>query len=226
MASEHYGAPSGERKREQAKKLVEFKQDMNAQFLFGVASESLTGGPNGNPIRTTAGLNSVITSNVYDASGVFTRKGMETFARQSFRYTSGTNLLLASPVVISALHDWGNSFMQLDSATTKFGLNITRVQTGHGIWILVRDWMLENGAGSTLNGFDGWAFSLQMEDIFYRYLENNGINRDTHIIEDKFGTGSNSGRDGVVDEILAECGLQVQQEKHHAKLFNAVDYSA
>ncbi len=223
-ASEHYGASSGEREREQAKKLVEHKQSMNAQFIWGKAAESLTGGPNGNPIRTSAGLNSVITSNVYDAGGAFTKKGMEEFARMAFRYTSGTNMLLASPMVISAIHDWGNSFMKLESGEKKYGVDITRVQTGHGVWVLVRDWMLENGAGASLNGFNGWAFSLNMEDIMYRYLQFGGINRDTHLIEDTIGKGNNSGRDGTVDEYLTEAGLQIKQEKHHAKLYNATDY--
>lgn len=224
--SEHYGAPNGERERELAKKLVEHKQSMNASFLWGKPTESLTGGPGGNPLRTTMGLNNTIATNIYDAGGTFTKRGMEEYARMSFRYGKQTKLLLASPNVISAIHEWGNSFMQLTPGTTDFGVEISRVQTGHGVWILVRDWMLEDGAGSSLNGFAGWSFSVDMDSITYKYLANNGKSRDTHLRKSKEGDGQNSGRDGSLDEYLTEAGLQIQVEKRHAKLSNASEYAS
>ncbi len=222
-ASEHYGSEdSNERNRELAKKLVEHKVKMNGSFLFGKASESLTGGPTSQPIRTTMGLNSVVATNLYDAGGVFTKRGMEEFARMSFRYGSDRKILLASPKVISAIHEWGNAFMKLEVGATAFGVDITKVYSGHGTWVLVKDWMMENGAGSTLNGFDGWAWSVDMESLEYDYLRG----RDTKLIKDEIDSAMNAGRDGAVDEYRTEAGLKIKVEKRFAKLYNAGDYES
>lgn len=220
-ASRIYGSPGGERKRLHKKKLVEHKQKMNAQALFGKASESLTGGPNGNPVRTTAGINSRITTNITDAGGILTQKTFESFARAAFRYGSQNKLLLASPIVISAIHAWGNSFMQLGPMEKQFGVDIQKVTSGHGQFTLARDWMLEDGV-SGQNGFGGVAFCIDMENFEYVFLSENGKSRDTRIEQDVV----KDGRDGVVDEILTEAGFRIRHEKKHAKLFNVTDYSA
>lgn len=221
VASRVYGAASGERMREQKKKLVEHKITMNGSFLFGTATESLTGGPNSNPIRTTMGLNSVITTNVTDAGGSLTRKTFETFSRQAFRYGSREKLLLAAPIIISAIHDWGNSFLHVGPLEKVYGVNVQRVMSGHGQWMLVRDWMLEDGV-SGKNGFGGWGYSLDMDSLEYFYLSGNGQNRDTHLLEDQI----KDGRDAFVDEYLTEAGLRVTQEKRFAKLYDVTDYAS
>lgn len=219
-ASQLYGSPNGERKSEHKKKLVEHKQKLNAQALFGVASESLTGGPSGAPIRTTMGLNSVITSNKTDANASLTRKTFETFSRSVFRYGSSQKLLLAAPVIISAIHDWGNSFLMVKPTEKVFGVDINRVQTGHGDFLLARDWMLEDGVAGK-NGFSGTAFAIDVDSLGYVYLNNNGENRDTRILMDVI----KDGRDAYVDEILTEGGFWFRHEKKFGKLFNATDYT-
>ena len=73
---------------EQKKKLAEHKIKMNGQALFGAASESLTGGASGFPIRTTPGIMNIITTNLLDAGGTLTDKTLETFARMSFARAS------------------------------------------------------------------------------------------------------------------------------------------
>lgn len=221
VASKLYGRPNGERKREQKKKLVEHKQKMNAQALFGYANESMTGGPNGGPIRTTAGLNSIVSTNLVDAGGLLTKKTFEDFARKAFRFGKQEKLLLAAPKIISAIHDWGNSFLLVSPGEKKLGVDIERVQTGHGVFVLARDWMLEDGV-SGQNGFGAMAFAVDMDSMSYRFLEGNGESRDTRILEDVV----KDGRDAYVDEILTEGGFQFQYEQKFAKLYNVTDYSA
>lgn len=221
VASKSYGAPDGERKREQRKKLIEQKEKMNAAFLFGSASESLTGGPSGASVRTTMGLNGVIATNITDAGGTLTKKTFETFSRAAFRYGSREKLLLASPMVISAIHDWGNSFLLVKPLEKVFGVDVNRVQTGHGTWMLARDWMLEKGISGG-NGFSGYAYSIDMDSLEYFFLNANGENRDTHLIQNAI----QDGRDAYVDEYLTEAGLRIIQEKRFAKLFDVTDYSA
>jgi hypothetical protein len=217
LASNTYASGGNERKRLQDKALKEFKIAMNRQFLFGKASESLTGGPNGLPVRTTMGLNSVISTNVYDASGVLTRKGFEAFARMAFRYGKQTKMLLASSIIISAIHEWGNSFLQLKPMEKIFGVNVTRVMTGHGEWFLVKDVLLEDGIAGK-NGFGGWAFSVDIDNVEQVPLKNGVPKLSENVIRD--------GRDGEVDEIKGEVALKVKLEKTHAKLYDVTDYSS
>lgn len=219
-ASKHYGAPAGERARQWAKKIKEMKIDMNRQFLFGTKSEGLTSGPNGFPVRTTMGLNSVISTNVTDASTTLTEATLASFAQTSFRYGSKTKLLLAAPIVIRAVHSWARGKMDLVPADKSYGLQIQKVVMGHGTWLLVNDWMLENGAGG--NGFGGWAFSIDLDHLKLHYLNGNDVgNRDWQVQKDLI----KDGRDAYVDEVLCEVGLCVQNEKTHAKMFNVTAFT-
>lgn len=221
IASKAYGAAQGERQREQKKKLIEHKEKMNISFLFGKASESNSGGPNGFPIRTTMGLNTVISTNATDAGGVLTRKTMESFAASAFRYGNKEKMLLACSKLISAIHDWGNSQMQCGPMEKVYGVNIQKIQTGHGMWLLMRDWMLENGVANK-NGFRGYNFSVDVDSCEYFYLQGNGENRDTHLIENAIMDG----RDAKVDQYKTEGGVRYIQEKRFAKLYDVTDYSA
>lgn len=215
--SKHYAdMGKGERNRLLDKAGKEFKIHKNNQYIWGKPSETLTGGLNGNPRRTTGGIDHFIATNRYDVGGLFTKRSMETFARMAFRYTSKA-VLLASPIVISAIHEWGNGFMKLEPQTTMYGVDVRKVTSGQGQWILIRDWSMRDGV-SGQNGFSGYAFSLDMDYITERYLKN----RDTHIDKDIQGNDE----DRHLDMIMCESGLQVRQEKRHARLFGATDYSA
>lgn len=218
-ASEHYGnSGRSERLRERKKKMVEHKEKMNASFLWGVKSEALTGGPNSRPIRTSMGLNSVVTTNVYDMGGVMTQKSLETFARMAFRYNQGRPLLLlCSALIKSGINEWAKSFGTISQGATEFGVNVQVVTTGHGKWMLTNDWMLEDGVSGG-NGFSGWAFSIDVESLMYRFLKG----RDTFLEEGV----QTPGDDGFEDVLTTEAGLQIEVEKRFAKMYNVTDYSA
>jgi hypothetical protein len=220
IAAQQYGT-SNERQRLHQKKLKEHKVKLNRSFLFGQASENLTGGPQGYPIRTTAGLNSVIATNIVDATGTLTQKTFESFSRLAFRYGKNEKLLLCAPIIKSAINEWGKGYLMVKPGEKKFGVAVQQVQTAHGTWLVANDWMLENGI-SGQNGFGGLAFSIDVDMLELKYLSNNGVNRDTHIRENVIVDG----RDAMVDEVLTEMGLVVMQEKYHAKLFDVSDYSA
>ena len=217
VASQVYGAPSGDRAREHKKKLAEHKQLLNAALLFGRASESMSGGPTGKPIRTTMGLLSAIQTNITDATGSLTKKVFEAFSRQAFRYGPNTKLLLAAPMIKSAINEWAREFLLVKPGETKYGVKIQQIETAHGTWMLVNDWMLESVGNY---GYGATALSIDMDQLRYIYLSNNGVNRDTAIHEDLLKNGD----DKFVDEILTEGGFAVQQEKYHARLMNVTDY--
>jgi hypothetical protein len=217
IATQVYGAPNGDRAREHKKKLAEHKIQLNSALLFSTPSENMTGGPGGKPIRTTMGLIPAIKTNITDAGGTLTKKVFEGFSRQSFRYGNNTKILLAAPTIKSAINEWAREFLLVKPGETKYGVKIQQIETAHGTWLLVNDWMLES-VGSY--GFGATALSVDLDQIRYMYLSNNGINRDTAIHEDVVNTGE----DKVVDEILTEGGYAIQQEKYHARLFNVQDY--
>lgn len=221
VATRQYGAPNGDRKNEQKKKLIEHKQKINAQALWGVASEGLTSGPSGFPIRTTMGINSTITTNVVDAGGTLTQKMFETFARATFRYGSTQKLLLCSPIIKSAINEWGKSYLMVKPMEKVLGVDINRVETGHGTFLVARDWMMENGV-SGQSGFGNMALGIDLDECEYMYLSENGENRDTKLLENVLLDGS----DSYVDEYLTECGFKFRFEKKHSKLFNVTDFSS
>ena len=224
-ASKIYGAAKGERERQHRKLMVEMKEQMNAALLWGKASEDLAGTTTSGgtkPIRTTQGLNSTISTNITDAGGLLTRKAFESFARTAFRYGSETKLLLACPLLVSAVSQWATEFLQTEPGPNKeFGINVTKITTGHGEWLMVRDWMLE-APPSGSNGLGNMAFSIDLDEFEYLYLNGNGENRDVKLTMDKVQDGG----DRYVDEILGEIGYKIGQEKFHAKLYNITDYSA
>lgn len=220
-ASAAYGTPSGERQYQHMKRLKEHKISMNAAAIWGQASVDLTGGPSGQPIRTTSGIDSVISTNIVDAGGTLTRKTFEAFAREAFRYGSKQKILLASPLLVSAINQWGQSHLQLSPAAKVFGVDVNKIITGHGTFMMVRDWMLEDGV-SGKNGFGGVGYCVDPKECSYFYLSGNGENRDTAIEEDVV----KDGRDAYVDQILTEGGFKFMQEKRHAKLYNITDFAA
>ena len=215
-ASRQYFSGGDERRRLRQKMMEEFKIQMNRQFLFGQRSESMSGGPNQRPIRTTGGLNSYIATNRFNAGGVLTRKFFESFARRSFRFGNKKKVLLASSIVISAIYEWGNSFLKLDPMEDKFGVALTKINTGHGEFALVRDWALDDGETGQ-PGFSGFAFAFDPECMTYRYLKG----RDTRMYLD----GGQPTEDAELDWIQAEVGMQLRHERRHACLFGVDDYS-
>ena len=219
VAIKQYGTPGSDRDREIQKKLKEHKIDMNGAFMWGVPSENMTGGPTGKPLRTMGGVNYFIQSNVYDAGGTLGFKAFNAFSRLAFRYGSSEKILLASPLVVEAINTWGHNFLQVKPGETKLGVRIQEIEMAHGTWALVKDWTLEDGVANQ-TGFGNVAFSLDLDEIEYSPLNNNGENRDTHLMRDVV----KDGRDAYVDQILTECTLKVGMEKYHAKLINVTDY--
>lgn len=214
-ASKQYANSGDERKRQRQKIAKEYKIQKNYQYLWGSPSEDLTGGANSLPIRTTGGLYHHISTNRVDAGGTLTQDMMETFARTAFRYGSKTKLLLAAPMVISAIHMWGNGLLKLEPAAKTFGVDVNKVVTGHGTFILARDWSLQDGV-SGQNGLAGYAFAIDFENVTERFL----TGRDTWMELDV----QPDDEDRHLDLIQGETGLQVANEKTHSLLFGVTGY--
>jgi len=224
MASETYGAPTGEKARTKLKRFQEHKRDINRAFLWGAATESFSGGPSGYPIRTTAGLNSVITTNVLDGGTTVTKSKFEEFLRMAFQYGDAeTKFLFASPRLATVVNGFAQGYLHIQPQTTVYGLNVSEIVSPHGKLMMVMDRMLEDPSSSSTYGFGGWGFAVNPEDVEVKVLSGNGINRDTKYVE--YDIENQNGVDGEVGEYITEIGLAVRNEKHHAKIYNVVAYS-
>jgi len=214
-----YGTKGSDRDNEHIKAMVEQKRKLNSTLLWGRSSQDLTGGPNSNPIRTTMGLRQAISTNITDVGGILTRKKFEEFSRTSFRYGKKEKILLACPLLVSAINEWATNFLMVKPAEDHYGVSISEVQTGHGTFAMVKDWMLEDGVASK-NGFAGVSFAVDLDEIEYLYLKNNGLNRDTHIELNAVQDGT----DGKKDQIVTEYGFKISREKFHSMLYDMTDY--
>lgn len=208
-----YGAPGGERARLHAESIANMKIEMNRAFLFSRAHAGSATLP-----RATAGLNYVISTNVTDAGGNITRTTFESFARQVFDVGNETKLLLACPMLVSAVHEWGNAHLQLEVGAKAFGVQVTKIHTGHGTLIMMKDRTLTDGISGG-NGFSGWNFVIDPNEISLIKLDGDG---DLSIEEDVKKDGS----DGFYDQIRTECGLKIKHERKHGKLYNVTGFVA
>lgn len=216
-----YGTRGSERDQAHIEDMVEHKQKLNSVLIWGRKSQSFTAGPTGNPIRSTMGLIDSITTNVLDADGMLTYRKFQEFARMVFRYGPKQKPLICSPVIMEAVAAWGEKKQLNTTPTRKFGMPMTQVSTAHGDFMLVRDWMLENDPTGTY-GYGEMGLCLDLDQIYYLYLNNNGVNRDTQVIKDAVKNGA----DGKYDEIRTEFGYKIKLEKNHGILANATDYMA
>lgn len=221
IASKQYGDGGSERKRLHKKALKEFKEQLNAALLWGKAYQGLTAGDNSKPLRTTMGLNSRISTNIVDAGGVLTPKLFNTWMEAGCRYGSREKMMVVSSRIMQAINAWQINHLNVSQTETVYGVKVNKIMSPFGVeFMLVNDWMLEDNVAN--QGFKGLGFIVDMECLEYKYLEGDGMNRDTKIYEDVVEDGS----DRTVDQILAEVGFVIGEEKKHAKLFNVTDYQA
>lgn len=219
LSQRNYGTENGgERKDLQRLGLIEHKIRINSALLFGKASSSTSGE---NYLRTTQGIFSTISTNIYNMNGTLTMKAMESWCRMAFRYGPKKKILLADPLMTSALSQWANNYIQLSVNETKFGVAIKTWRSPHGELMIVNDWMLENGV-SGQNGFAGRSAIVDLDQITYMYLSGNGYNRDTKLLPDV----KRDGQHRVVDEYYAEVGFKIKREQYHSFCYNYTDYSA
>lgn len=221
IASEVYGT-AGKSDRDQAhiEDMVEHKRKLNSALIWGQASQSLQGGPNSYPIRGTMGLIETVTTNVHDISGTLTYKKFVRWARDLFRYGRNRRRFGAfAPIIMEAIQQWGINHLQVTPKETSFGMNVLEVRTPHGIIDCVTDRSMENDTNDAY-GWGNVGIALDMQEITYLYLRNNGVNRDTKVYLDVI----KDGKDGKRDEIKTEFGYKVQREKYHGILHNVSDY--
>lgn len=202
-ASKLYGGK--DRAYQRKKAAIEHKRDIGLSFYYGERKLDTTGDT---PRRTTGGLLSFLTAAsqtvAFDkSSNPLTYQNFDTtVAQKAFRYGSKEKLLIAGPMLASAINGWaiGDLRTKADPAAT-YGINVVNLITSYGTLRIIYDPMLEGSI------YGGYGIVLDAENVAYRYMEG----RDTKLNVDIQAPDT----DGVVDEYITECGLEVKLPKTH-----------
>ena len=143
MHSDNYGEDDPVYQRKKVG--IEHKRGIELAFLFGNASSTADASSVGY-LRTTKGLFNWISTNVTNAGGTITESEMESFLRTLFRYQAKTGaqtkVLLATPIMVSALNHWAKSALQVSQDEKLYGMRVGTYRSGHGDLIFKRHWLL------------------------------------------------------------------------------------
>jgi hypothetical protein len=192
-------------------------KDIERAFLFGEAKEDVSTIGSGQPIRTTGGLKSFLTTNLKDASGTLTEAEFEDWVRMLFQNGGDKKMAFVSPLIASAINSWAKGRLQMFPKDKTYGIAVSSYLSIHGqLDFVVEKMFAENTTWA------GMAFGVDMSLISYRYLAGNGKSRDTRLLKDRQGNGV----DGIIEEYLTEAGLQVALENRHGLLYGVTGYSA
>ena len=228
-----YRGKADEYKRVWQTKLMEHKMDIEHAMLFGIGSDDSSAG---GPVRRSWGIlpyterYGKVKSFDYSSSSydTFLTAMEDIFAPESGN--SGNKLVLASRKIISWLNKLGtDSFLGntvalghtasgssggsngygLDIQNVKgaFGHNVSTVNTIYGNLHFVAEPLFRGM-------YEDYAVMVDMNNVAYRPLAANGINRDTHIITNV----QNNNEDGRKDIVMTEAGLEIQLPETHAIL--------
>lgn len=188
------------------------KEKIEKAFIWGEPKEDLTGQV---PVTATGGLNYFITSNVVNAGGALTETEFQDFVRLGFK-RGEKKLGVLSPLVSSALSYWaGNKLVMYPSEKT-YGVAVSEYVSPHGQLKFVTEKLFQD-----YSVWNGYSFIIDLEKIGYRYLANNGINRDTRLRPNRQAPGD----DIMAEEYLTECGLFLADEGSFAKLYGVTSYN-
>ncbi|QDP51151.1 MAG: hypothetical protein Unbinned1190contig1000_44 [Prokaryotic dsDNA virus sp.] len=163
--------------------------------------------------RTTEGLFTSITTNMNDAASAFTTNNKVTeaefdqfLAEKAFAYGSSEKLALCGWKVAHFLQQIGkNRWQPVDFSDQSYGISLTTYKTFAGTLQVKTHPMFRQ-----ISGFENNMIILDTKDLRYRFVD------DTQLLKDRQAAGT----DGVTDEYLTECGLEVLQEKTHAGILN------
>lgn len=192
-------------KEKAADTLKEHMIGVERALLWG-KRDSITGST-GEPERYTGGIVSYLTSNVLDlsATGIMSERTFDTFlAQYAFAFGSSQKLCLCGWRIADMIQQIGKSRWQINDASgDAYGMSITRYQTFAGELMVKTHPMFRQ-----IPGAEKLMLILDTKDLRYRFID------DTTLLKDR----QSPGVDGVTDEYLTECGLEMLQEKTHSMI--------
>ena len=193
-----------DRAYQRRKASLEHKRDIARALYFGERKEDVSGSA---PRRTMGGLleflnNSETTVTFNNSTKPLTYRNFDSeVAAAAFRYGSKEKLLIAGPYLASAINSWSENRLVSDIAEdATYGIRVKNLITTYGDLKVIYDPLLEGS-------YNGYGFVLDPENIRYAYLDG----RDTKLYTDI----QDNDIDGVIDEYLTECSLELRLPKTH-----------
>lgn len=192
---------------EAQKKMIEHKREIE-QTLFLGRRNLITSGAN--PQAFCGGITDYITTNITTIGGNLTQVNFENFLRNASRFGSNNKVLIAAPLIMSALSSFplGRLAPPDASATKDWGVSLRTYRAGNGFQIDIiehRDWM---DYTTTSPGLGGSAFLLDMDSLILCPL------RDTKLMPNRQANDEDSEK----QEVLTEYGFRFKHERRHAWL--------
>ena len=193
-----------DRAYQRRKASLEHKRDIARALYFGQRKEDVSGAA---PRRTMGGLIEFLsgedTQVAFDStSKPLTYRSFDSeVAAAAFRHGSKEKLLIAGPALASAINSWSESRLVSDIAEdATYGIRVKNLITTYGDLKVIYDPLLEGA-------YKGYGFVLDPENVRYAYLDG----RDTKLYTDI----QDNDVDGVIDEYLTECSLELRLPKTH-----------
>ena len=209
--SEMYGGK--DRAYQRRKALAEHKRDIARAIYFGEKAagvDAVTGAPK----RTMGGLIEAIKKD--GLTHGFSANGTEltyanfnaNVAKRVFEHGSDEKLLVCGGKLAAAIDSWDIGAARGDMGADKtYGVHVTKLITSYGILDVVYDPLL---TGET---YGGYGLVLDMDNIRYAHLAGSDTKLRTNI--------QPNDQDGVMDEYLTECSVEIKLPKTHMLITGA-----
>lgn len=196
-ASKVYGG--SDMKLQRAKVGTEHAFDIEHSMWFG--EKKSTTGTNGKRLTATGGIDEHLNagnSYVHSQGGMITAPDFNVFLRESFYYgkDNASKTLFSGSIIISALNEIALGQIQMRPNESSYGMKISTWVTPFGEINLIHNPLF-------IGELAGRGYLLNLDNYEYRYLADNGENRDTKL---KMNIQANDA-DGEIDEWITECGL-------------------
>jgi len=185
--------------------------DKERAFMFSEYSVSASG----NAVRrTTTSLLEKIASNINDFSGTVTRSTLNSALANVFEDGAQEKLFLGGKGTMLTLWNLieSMSWQVYDRTKASYGIKINEIVTPFGSLMVTHDKLL-----TKTTDFSDWAFVIDPEYLSYRFVKG----RDTELLRNR----QNPGDDRVIDEYLAEVGLEVSHESTHGVFKNMTAFA-
>lgn len=179
-----------------------FLRDRAASYYRGVRNKLTTGT---HPIRTQAGLEQWITTNVHELTGGMDYNDFLDFTEDVMAYGGDEKMIVANPAMMTLIQKEviGNPNVQLPLSpkAKEFGVAIKQLTTVHGTF----DFAVDRTLGDIYPSTMAVAYCLEF-----------GLLEEMILRPDKWKENiQDNDVDGRLDEVIGECGLKVVNEERH-----------
>jgi len=192
-----------ERARQRAIAMRRHMRELEAAVKFSAIGTSTDAG--GRTVYHTDGLYRVLNGSLA-IGGTVSKADITAIARDSSEQGASEKLVFAGPTALGALNDLYADqavFRPMDSA---IGLSVVRLIHSFGEWTIVLDRSLQGGQAGDMLVIDPDFAMLK-----HSRVDDRGHGGLPHILENVV----QDGRDGSIDEVVSECGLDYVNESAH-----------